>query len=138
MADYIFQDWQLRKAGAALLEALKRAGDSGIPIDDCLGLVRHNLGTQVAPEGQDLGKLCRYAQLRRHGDRYYLRGKGPRDDVETPNVKTTGKSGKTYEFEHVDVAVNGTGTQFSAKKVKKVIIILSTLLLAVFVRMVTG
>lgn len=138
MSEYIFQDWQLRKAGAALLKALRSAGDSGILIDDCLTLVKQNLGTQVAPEGQGLGKLCRYAQLRRHGDRYYLRGKGPRDE-ETQEAKPQRKqSGKTYEFENVDVAVNGKSTQFSAKNVKKVIIILGSVLIFAVVRMVTG
>ncbi|WKZ25913.1 MAG: hypothetical protein QY322_01240 [bacterium] len=122
-------------AADAVSRLLDERGETGASIGAVKNKITSSLHIAVFPQA-DFGKILFKARAKKVGDRYYLMGVGP----EKPKAEKPAKTGgDEMTFEGVDVVITGQhGFKLEAKKVKRVTIIISSILLILAARMVTG
>ena len=115
-------------AAAAVNQLLEDRGESGASLGEVKNKITSALHIAVFPQG-DFGKILFKARAKKVGDRYYLMGVGP----EKPKEEKPAKNGSSeMTFEGVDVVITGPGGfKLDVKKVKRVTIAITSLLVAV-------
>lgn len=121
-------------ATAAVSNLLDERGESGASLGEVKNKITSALHIAVFPQA-DFGKILFKARVKKVGDRYYLMGVGPKK----PKTEKHGNGGSEMTFEGVDVVITGPGGfKLDAKKVKRVTIVITSVLFLLVVRMVTG
>ncbi len=126
---------QMRDTAAkAVKQLLEDRGESGASVGEVKNKITSALRIAVFPHA-DFGTILFKARAKKVGERYYLMGVGP----EKPKEEKHAKNGGEMTFEGVDVVITGPdGFKFDAKKVKRVTIVIASLLVVLAVRMITG
>lgn len=127
---------EMRDAAAdAVNKLLDERGESGASLGEVKNKITSALHIAVFPQA-DFGKILFKARAKKVGDRYYLMGVGP----EKPKMEKPAKNGGgEMTFEGVDVVITGTGGfKLDAKKVKRVTIVIASVLFLLAVRMLGG
>lgn len=122
-------------AADAVNRLLDERGETGASIGEVKNKITSSLHIAVFPQA-DFGKILFKARAKKVSDRYYLMGVGP----EKPKMEKSANNGAgEMTFESVDVVITGPhGFKLDAKKVKRVTIVIASLLVALVVRMITG